>query len=61
MEKDAAIGGLGVKMVDGAGDFLPESKRGFPSPMAAFAKMSGLVKTLSKIKNVWSISLNLSR
>ena len=44
MEADAGIGGLGVKMVDGAGNFLPESKRGFPSPMAAFAKMSGLSK-----------------
>lgn len=44
MEGDAAIGGLGVKMYDGAGNFLPESKRGFPSPSAAFAKMSGLAK-----------------
>jgi len=50
MEKDTAIGGLGVKMVDGAGNFLPESKRGFPSPMAAFAKMSGLSKLFPKSK-----------
>ncbi|MCC6583368.1 MAG: glycosyltransferase [Chitinophagales bacterium] len=50
MEADAAIGGLGVKMVDGAGNFLPESKRGFPSPMAAFAKMSGLSKLFPKSK-----------
>ncbi len=50
METDATIGGLGVKMVDGAGNFLPESKRGFPSPMAAFAKMSGLSKLFPKSK-----------
>ncbi|MFN8261008.1 MAG: glycosyltransferase [Chitinophagales bacterium] len=43
-------GGLGVKMYDGAGNFLPESKRGFPSPMAAFAKMSGLAKVFPKSK-----------
>ena len=50
MAEDIAIAGLGVKMVDGAGDFLPESKRGFPSPLAAFAKMSGLSKMLPKSK-----------
>ena len=50
MEADASIGGLGVKMVDGAGNFLPESKRGFPSPMAAFSKMSGLSKLFPKSK-----------
>lgn len=44
MESDSSIGGLGLKMYDGAGNFLPESKRGFPSPLAAFAKMSGLSK-----------------
>ena len=50
MESDATIGGLGVKMYDGAGNFLPESKRGFPSPMAAFAKMSGMAKMFPKSK-----------
>ena len=37
-------GGLGVKMVDGKGNFLPESKRGLPTPAAAFYKMFGLAK-----------------
>jgi GT2 family glycosyltransferase len=50
METHANTGGLGVKMVDGAGNFLPESKRGFPSPMAAFAKMSGLSKLFPNSK-----------
>jgi GT2 family glycosyltransferase len=35
-------GGLGVKMIDGKGNFLPESKRGFPSPSVAFYKTFGL-------------------
>jgi GT2 family glycosyltransferase len=35
-------GGLGVRMVDGSGKFLPESKRGFPSPWTAFCKTFGL-------------------
>ncbi|MFM2268038.1 MAG: hypothetical protein RL757_1479 [Bacteroidota bacterium] len=42
MEKNPKIGGLGVKMVDGSGVFLPESKRGFPSPWVAFCKVFGL-------------------
>lgn len=37
-------GGLGVKMVNGEGIFLKESKRGFPSPAASFYKLSGLIR-----------------
>ncbi len=33
---------LGIRMVDGAGNFLKESKRGFPTAMTAFYKLSGL-------------------
>jgi GT2 family glycosyltransferase len=36
------IGALGVRMIDGGGRFLPESRRGFPTPWVAFAKLSGL-------------------
>ncbi len=35
-------GALGVKMIDGSGAYLPESKRGFPSPWVAFCKAFGL-------------------
>lgn len=35
-------GALGVRMIDGRGKFLPESKRAFPSPMASFCKLAGL-------------------
>ena len=37
-------GALGVKMIDGDGKFLPESKRGFPSPWVSFCKIFGLSK-----------------
>lgn len=36
------VGGLGVRMIDGSGRFLPESRRGFPSPWVAFTKLAGL-------------------
>lgn len=42
MDAHADVGGLGVRMVDGRGDFLPESKRDLPTPWVAFCKMSGL-------------------
>ncbi len=35
-------GGLCVKMIDGKGNYLRESKRGFPSPAASFYKIVGL-------------------
>lgn len=44
MDSHPDAGGLGVKMVDGKGRFLPESKRGLPTPMTAFYKMFGLTK-----------------
>lgn len=40
--KNMHVGGLGVRMVNQAGRFLPESKRAFPSPLIAFFKLSGL-------------------
>lgn len=41
-QQQTNIGALGVHMIDGAGNFLPESKRGFPSAFASFCKMTGL-------------------
>jgi N-acetylglucosaminyl-diphospho-decaprenol L-rhamnosyltransferase len=35
-------GALGIRMINGAGHYLKESKRGFPTPWVAFCKMSGL-------------------
>ncbi|HEV9036164.1 MAG TPA: glycosyltransferase family 2 protein [Puia sp.] len=42
LEGMPGIGGLGVRMVDGSGRFLKESRRGFPSPWVAFCRLSGL-------------------
>jgi len=38
------VGCIGARMIDGGGEFLPESKRGFPGPWVSFTKMSGLSK-----------------
>lgn len=35
-------GALGIKMLDGSGRFLKESKRSFPSPLTSLFKLSGL-------------------
>jgi GT2 family glycosyltransferase len=38
-EKMSDLGMLGVKLIDGTGHFLPESKRGLPTPKVAFNKL----------------------
>lgn len=50
MDLHPDAGGLGVKMIDGKGNFLPESKRGLPTPSVAFYKIFGLSKIFSKSK-----------
>jgi len=50
MDEHPEAGGLGVKMVDGKGNFLPESKRGLPTPAVAFYKIFGLSRLLPKSK-----------
>lgn len=42
MDEHPDAGGLGVRMLDGKGKFLPESKRGLPTPSVAFYKIFGL-------------------
>ncbi|HEX4374585.1 MAG TPA: glycosyltransferase family 2 protein, partial [Puia sp.] len=42
LESNKNAGALGVKMIDGSGNYLKESKRGFPSGWSAFCKLSGL-------------------
>ncbi|MCK4662181.1 MAG: glycosyltransferase [Bacteroidales bacterium] len=49
-DNNPQTGGLGVKMIDGKGNFLPESKRGLPTPMVAFFKIFGFSKIFSKSK-----------
>ncbi len=50
MDAHPKTGGLGVRMLDGKGQFLPESKRGLPSPAVAFYKIFGLSKLFPKSK-----------
>jgi len=50
MDAHPDAGGLGVKMVDGKGNFLPESKRGLPTPSVAFYKIFGFSRLFPKSK-----------
>ncbi|MEO6904679.1 MAG: glycosyltransferase family 2 protein [Bacteroidia bacterium] len=50
MDEHVDAGGLGVKMIDGKGKFLPESKRGLPTPRVAFYKIFGLASLFPKSK-----------
>jgi GT2 family glycosyltransferase len=43
-QKQKNLGIVGVKLIDGTGNFLPESKRGIPKPWVAFTKITGLHK-----------------
>lgn len=47
-EGQNSLGMVGVKFIDGTGNFLPESKRGLPTPWVALTKMSGLYKLFPK-------------
>lgn len=49
-ENRPEVGALGVRMIDGSGRFLPESKRGLPLPWVAFTKAFGLSRFFPKSK-----------
>lgn len=50
MDAHPDAGALGVKMIDGEGNFLPESKRGLPTPWIAFYKIFGISRLFPKSK-----------
>jgi GT2 family glycosyltransferase len=50
LENTKDAGALGIRMLDGRGNFLPESKRSFPSPLTSFYKLSGLSFLFPKSK-----------
>ena len=52
IETHPDCGALGVKMVDGKGRYLKESKRGFPTPAASFYKLSGLIRLFPHSKRI---------
>ncbi|QBN18454.1 glycosyltransferase family 2 protein [Flavobacterium nackdongense] len=43
------LGIVGCKLIDGTGNFLPECKRGVPTPFVAFTKITGLYKVSPKL------------
>lgn len=44
LETNTNAGALGIRMVDGTGRFLKESKRAFPSPLTSLYKLVGLAQ-----------------
>jgi Predicted glycosyltransferases len=48
MDNHPQAGGVGVKMIDSNGRFLPESKRSVPTPWVSFCKIFGLTKMFPK-------------
>lgn len=48
-----SVGMLGAKMFDGSGTYLPESKRGFPTPFVSFCKIFGL-SNLFPTSKIWN-------
>lgn len=50
LEGRPGVAALGVKMIDGSGAYLEESKRGEPSAWNSFCKMSGLTNMFPRSK-----------
>jgi GT2 family glycosyltransferase len=46
--RDNDLTATGIRMIDGCGSFLPESKRAFPAPLPAFFKLSGLASAFPR-------------
>ncbi|MBB4801409.1 GT2 family glycosyltransferase [Flavobacterium nitrogenifigens] len=49
-ERQNNLGIIGCRLIDGTGEFLPESKRGIPTPWVAFTKIFSLYKIFPKTK-----------
>jgi GT2 family glycosyltransferase len=48
LDKHPQTGALGVRMIDGYGRFLRESRRGFPDPATALFKLTGLASAFPR-------------
>ena len=57
MKQTPDAGAVGVKMINGNGEFLPESKRALPIPSVAFYKIFGLSKLFPNSKRFGSYHL----
>ncbi len=49
-DKTKNTGAIGLKMIDGSGNYLPESKRGFPELFTSVCKITGLTKLFPRSK-----------
>ena len=49
-DQHKSAGAIGIRMIDGSGNFLKESKRAFPSPLTSLFKLSGLTMLFPKSK-----------
>lgn len=58
MDEHPECGGIGVKMINGNGAFLPESKRSFPTPWVSFCKLFGLSRLFPKSRTFSRYSLS---
>ena len=54
--KEEGLGALGVRMVDGRGQFLLESKRSFPTPLNALLKLTGLDRTKYRLGTPYNLN-----
>jgi len=52
------LGVLGVKLIDGSGGFLPESKRNIPSPLTSLKRLFGI--RLAKAKDYYATHIKES-
>ncbi|WP_310555855.1 glycosyltransferase family 2 protein [Flavobacterium sp.] len=57
-ERQKNLGIVGCKLIDGTGNFLPESKRGVPTPFVAFTKIFGLYKFSNYFGKYYAQHLN---
>jgi len=55
------LGIVGVKLIDGTGNFLPESKRGIPTPFVAFTKIMGLYKLSDSFGKYYASQLSANQ
>lgn len=56
--RNSKLGIIGCKLIDGTGKFLPESKRGIPTPYVAFTKIFGLYKISNIFGKYYAQHLN---
>jgi GT2 family glycosyltransferase len=57
LDEHPQAGAAGVKMLNGHGAFLPESKRSFPTPWVSFCKLFGLSKLFPRSRRFAAYSL----